>query len=430
MELVIKGYKFLSPSFNSLLKRKLRFIQTLADNCEEKIIVKPDLDFKYLCSPENTLEIKNTIHNRKAVANIEKVIQLHQDFQHCDCNDRRKKIEVDLFNEALKIPNKSHPIVKKLNGEPKVLRIINKPKDFLFTPLPFEQLTKKLNFIKTEGLTNLTGPRSYYLIESLSELEEALIQYTINHLLKREFLLVSVPDLLPRTVIEYCGMDTRGERTQVYSLDEECGRDICLSGTAEMGIAHLLQGKKFNRSKLPIKFASVSRCFRAEISKISIEKGIYRVHQFTKVEMFGLTKDTESSELLEEFCHIQETLFSALGLYLRILDMPECELGSQAYRKFDIEGFMPGKKFWGELSSASNCTDFQTRRLGIQCEDGTYPHTINGTACAIPRLMIAILETNQRKDGSIEVPKNLIPYLGYETIYKSKIPPLSSFKIK
>ncbi|MEQ2197862.1 seryl-tRNA synthetase, partial [Xenoophorus captivus] len=149
------------------------------------------------------------------------------------------------------------------------------------------------------------------------------------------------------------------------------------------------------------------------------------------VEMFGVTADEmgeESSQLLEEFVSLQKEMFSALELHYRVLDMPTQELGPPAYRKYDIEAWMPGRNCYGEISSASNCTDYQSRRLNIlyEREDGSlqYAHTVNATACAIPRMIISILETHQTKDGSVHVPQVLQPYLGLEVIEKPKYTPL------
>lgn len=141
-----------------------------------------------------------------------------------------------------------------------------------------------------------------------------------------------------------------------------------------------------------------------------------RVHQFTKVEMFGVTSPDviASDSLLEEFVSIQKELFSGLGLHYQLLDMPLHELGRPAYRKFDIEAWMPGRKMYGEISSASNCTDYQSRRLNIQTVDSTgsqkFVHTINGTACAVPRTLIALLEMNQQSNGDVVIPACLQPY--------------------
>lgn len=135
--------------------------------------------------------------------------------------------------------------------------------------------------------------------------------------------------------------------------------------------------------------------------------------------MFGLSLPEKSDELLEEFCAFEEEQFSSLGLYLQVLDMPLHELGAQAYRKYDIEAWLPGKNIWGEISSCSNCTDYQSRRLNIKC-NGKHVHTVNGTACAVPRMAIALLETHQRKDGTINVPAPLQPFMKGQTVIDTK----------
>lgn len=241
-------------------------------------------------------------------------------------------------------------------------------------------------------------------------------------MLKRKFELVAVPDILSEGVIESCGMSTSGERTQVYRLSPS---NLCLSGTSEMALAGMFAGKIVDKSELPIRLSAVSRCFRAETSGLHEEKGIYRVHQFTKVEMFSVCSPEQSTDLLEEFRSIEVDLFNSLGLHFKLLDMPPSELGAPAYRKYDIEAWLPGRKMWGEISSCSNCTDYQSRRLGVKIrnhsEKDYFAHTVNGTAAAIPRMLIAILESFQNDDGTINIPVELRKYMmGQEKITKRK----------
>lgn len=191
-----------------------------------------------------------------------------------------------------------------------------------------------------------------------------------------------------------------------------------------MALAGYFAGTKLKADKLPVKVTAVSRCFRAETSALQEEKGIYRVHQFTKVEMFSVCRPTESNALLEEFREIETNLFKNLGLHFKLLDMPPHELGSPAYRKYDIEAWMPGRKMWGEISSCSNCTDYQSRRLNIKVDDtDEFAHTVNGTACAVPRMLIAIIETFQREDGTISIPEPLKKFMKIEKIVKRKVLP-------
>jgi seryl-tRNA synthetase len=221
-------------------------------------------------------------------------------------------------------------------------------------------------------------------------------------------------------VIESCGMTVDGHRNQVYKVKDS---DLCLSGTSEMALAGYFANKSFESLRTPKKVTAVSRCFRAETSGLQEEKGIYRVHQFTKVEMFSVCQPKDSEAVLNEFLELQIHLFQQLGLHFKVLDMPPSELGAPAYRKYDIETWMPGRKIWGEISSSSNCTDYQARRLNITCgEDGGYAHTVNGTACAVPRMLIALIESFQdAESGCIHIPRPLQKYMmGKTKIAKSK----------
>ncbi|KAH8381779.1 hypothetical protein KR009_000176 [Drosophila setifemur] len=327
-----------------------------------------------------------------------------------------------LQEELDQLPNSTHPRLQDYGEEPRVLAKYEHrklPPETTFKE--FSELARALNLYRMDHLGNYTGHKSYYLMGHLAMLEQAIIQYALQAVTAHGFKLISVPDILPKEVIESCGMRTEGERTQVYKLDT----GECLSGTSEMALAGFFAGKLLAEEQLPLKVTAVSRCYRAETSGLQEEKGIYRVHQFTKVEMFAICMAEQSEAELEEFKNIEVNLFRQLGLNFRLLDMPPCELGAPAYQKYDIEAWMPGRQMWGELSSCSNCTDYQTRRLGIKyrrSSDGQilHAHTINGTATAIPRLLIALLETYQSGD-TIEIPFVLRPFMdGQELIARNK----------
>lgn len=229
-----------------------------------------------------------------------------------------------------------------------------------------------------------------------------MIQYATDCLKKEGFELISVPDILPAEVIEGCGMKTTAVSTQVYRLQSDLNEfeehDLCLSGTSEMALGGYFSGKTLQLKNLPRKTMAVSRCFRAEAGDGTRDKNLYRVHQFTKVEMFTVCHPDKSEEMLEYFRNIEIQLFKNLGLCFKVYDMPIHELGATAYRKYDIEAWMPSRESYGEISSTSNCTDYQSKRLNIYIDDGEkkiHAHTVNGTACAIPRMIIAILEQFQ-----------------------------------
>lgn len=324
-----------------------------------------------------------------------------------------------------------HPNTQHIDGDFEVLKTVGQKPVFNFKQLPLNMLKKVRHCLKTDNLTNFCGDRSYYFLGPLAKIEHALVQYTLVKLIKKGFKLVSVPDILPDELIKRCGMDTVGERNQVFSLNNDYyGDKWCLSGTSEMALAGFLMNKNIPKDKLPVKLCSVSRCYRAEVSGIAEEKGIYRVHQFTKVEMFGVCLPEESENMTLYFRNIQEELFQSLGLHYRVLDMAKHELGNQAYRKYDIEAWMPGRNKFGEISSCSDCTNYQSLRLGIH-SDNICLHTVNGTACAVPRLIIALAETHQTADGSLELPEELNAYIPRQNLFKiqSNFPKFSSIQV-
>jgi len=285
----------------------------------------------------------------------------------------------------------------------------------------FEDIGRLLSGVRLSNLTLFSGDRTYYLTGCLAELEQALIRWTVDQLISCGFSLLSVPDLLHPSIISACGMHVDGERTQIYQLDPIYG-DVALSGTAEMALGGFLIGKTFHSSELPRKICAVSRCYRAETGRQGEEKGLYRVHQFTKVEMFCVTEGIleKSQAALAEIHQLERSLFSKLGLAYRVLDMCADELGDPAAEKYDIEAWLPGREMWGEISSCSNCTDYQTRRLSVHQEDGSFCHTVNGTACAIPRMIIAICEQMQLENGNVIIPDVLRQYMRGQEIMEAK----------
>ncbi|KAM3965258.1 seryl-tRNA synthetase, mitochondrial [Aphomia sociella] len=401
-------------------------------------VVIPDIDVDYYCNSRNTADIRKNINIRKGIGDIDRVLALYNQLTSISKSDSsHESLNRVLLKELSLLPNKTHPLVQKYDESPKIIQELNHKIDFgSHAPLEFSDITRRLNLMRTDKLGHTCGHKSYYFLGELAELEEALIKYTITTLLDNNFHLVSVPDVLPRYVLESCGMSVNSDRTQIYSLDaNHHGPDMFLSGTAEMSLASLLMNSVHAASDLPLKLAAVSRCYRAETSNIIEERGIYRVHQFTKVEMFAVTTPEQSEDMLEYLLKLQQQLFIPLGFHMKVLDMPPHELGAPAYRKYDIEAWMPGRNSYGEISSCSNCTDYQSRRLHIKYTDNNmknYVHTLNGTACAVPRILIALLETHQDPKGKINIPRILQPYMnGKKYISKNtNVPELKLMKIK
>lgn len=343
------------------------------------------------------------------------------------------ELEEEFYSRALKLPNSTHHEVPHGDeSQARVLELVGQKREFDFTPKGHVELGEQLGLIRQRHLSHVSGHRSYYLRGAGARLQMALQNFTLDKLLKRGFIPLTVPDLLKAAVFEGCGMQPHAHRSQVYSLDQSRFPDLSLAGTGEVGIAGFFMDHAVNWRDLPVRTVCCSTCYRAETDTGRETWGLYRVHHFNKVEMFGVTADEsgqESADMLQEFVSIQKELFSDLELHFRVLDMPTQELGLPAHRKFDIEAWMPGRNSYGEISSGSNCTDYQSRRLNIvyEREDGAlrYAHTVNATACAIPRMIISILETHQTKDGTVRVPRPLQPYFGSEVIDK---PSYSSLK--
>ncbi|KAF9102894.1 seryl-tRNA synthetase [Mortierella sp. GBA35] len=312
-------------------------------------------------------------------------------------------------------------------------------------------LSKKLDLVDFESATAVTGSRWYYLKNEAALLELALVQFATQRAVKAGYMPVITPDVVRPEVVQACGFQPRDEASQTYWVSTVAPGSnraatvegahhhqhsaLCLVATAEIALAGMNLNRVIEESQLPIKMAGFGRAFRAEAGSRGAEvKGLYRVHQFSKVELFVLSKADpgESDRILEDIRKFQEDIFEELGLCYRVLDMPTEELGASAYKKYDIEAWMPGRNGWGEISSTSNCTDYQARRLNIRYRTNKvisaagagastgasnsvisteFVHTLNGTAMAIPRIIVALLETYQQPDGSVRLPECLWPFM-------------------
>ncbi|CAO2626169.1 Serine--tRNA ligase, mitochondrial [Lemmus lemmus] len=336
---------------------------------------------------------------------------------------RETQLEEQLYLQALRLPNQTHPDTPVGDeSQARVLRVVGDKPVFSFRPRGHLEIGEKLDIIRQKRLSHVSGHRSYYLRGAGALLQHGLVNFTLSKLISRGFTPMTVPDLLRGAVFEGCGMTPNASPSQIYNIDPSRFEDLNLAGTAEVGLAGYFMDHAVAFRDLPVRMVCASTCYRAETDTGKEPWGLYRVHHFTKVEMFGVTAPglEQSSQLLDEFLSLQVEILTELGLHFRVLDMPTQELGLPAYRKFDIEAWMPGRGRYGEVTSASNCTDFQSRRLYIMFETETgelqFAHTVNATACAVPRVLIALLESNQQKDGSVLVPAVLQPYLGTDRI--------------
>eukprot|EP00268_Persea_americana_P013214 TRINITY_DN15762_c0_g1_i1.p1 TRINITY_DN15762_c0_g1~~TRINITY_DN15762_c0_g1_i1.p1 ORF type:complete len:535 (-),score=118.62 TRINITY_DN15762_c0_g1_i1:185-1789(-) len=335
-----------------------------------------------------------------------------------------------LQEEAQCIPNISHPDVPIGGEDCSALRkMVGSPREFKFPVKDHVQLGKELDLLDFDAAAEVSGSKFCYLKNEAVLLEMGLINWAFSEVMKRDFTPLITPEIVRSSVVEKCGFQPRGQNTQVYSIE---GSDQCLIGTAEIPVGGIHMGSILSDSALPLKYVAYSHCFRTEAGAAgTATRGLYRVHQFSKVEMFIICRPEDSNMYHEELIGIEEELFSSLGLHFKTLDMASGDLGAPAYRKFDVEAWMPGLGRYGEISSASNCTDYQSRRLGIryrplQTDPSStsskmgksnigptqFVHTLNATACAVPRMIVCLLENFQQEDGSVIVPEALRPFMG------------------
>ena len=329
-------------------------------------------------------------------------------------------VEGGLREEMLKIPNMTHPDapIGKDDTENVEIRREGEIPTFGFEPKDHVELGVLSGTIDFEAGTKVAGSKFYFLRGDAVLLELGLVRYALDNLIERGYEPTITPDLARDEVLVGTGFIPRGPETQIYSIEDS---DLSLIATAEITLAGSLAGEILNEDRLPIRLAGLSHCFRTEAgSHGRASRGLYRVHQFTKVEMFAFTTPEQSEAMHEEMLGIEEEIFQGLGLPYRVVEICTGDLGGAAYRKFDLEAWMPGRDAYGEVTSTSNTTDYQARRLQIRYrKNGGRPHllyTLNGTAIAVSRALIPILENYQQEDGSIQIPEALIPYVGKKVL--------------
>ncbi|MEZ5942790.1 MAG: serine--tRNA ligase [Planctomycetaceae bacterium] len=338
---------------------------------------------------------------------------------------RLKAVEDEVADLQGQVPNMTHPEAPiGSEAEFTIVREWGEKPSFEFKPLDHVEIAAKLDIIDFEAGSRVAGHGFYYLKNEAVLLELALVQYAVQKVMSRGFTLFTTPDLARDEVLQGIGFLPRGPEAQIYSVENS---DLSLVATAEITLGGMLKDQVVDVETLPLKVAGISHCFRTEAGAHGkATRGIYRVHQFTKVEMFAFTgPSSEDSEAVhKEIVSLEEEIFQGLGIPYRVIDTPTGDLGGPAYRKFDLEAWMPGRGEngeYGEVTSASNCTDYQARRLKIRCRSkeskGTqFVQTLNGTAISVARAMIAVLENNQQADGSVVVPEALRPWVGKDVI--------------
>ena len=329
---------------------------------------------------------------------------------------KRAEIEAQVNAMAMQLSNVLDPDAP-IGGEADfvVIEHVGTPRDFTkdgFEPKDHVELGKLLGAIDTERGAKVAGSRSYYLTGMGALLEFALVNYAISSATKSGFTPVIPPVLVNPAAMEGTGFLGQAAEN-VYHLERD---DVYLVGTSEVPLAAMHMDEILPAEKLPLRYAGYSTCFRREAGTYGKDtRGIIRVHQFDKVEMFSFCKPEEAKEEHKRLLQWEKEFLNAMEIPYRVIDVASGDLGSSANRKFDIEAWIPTQGTYREVTSTSNCTEFQARRLNIRYKDsdGTKAiATLNGTLVAIPRMIVAILENHQNADGSVNVPKALQPFLG------------------
>jgi seryl-tRNA synthetase len=346
-----------------------------------------------------------------------------------------RRVEAELHAALLTIPNRTHPDapIGSTPADNKEIKKWGEPRRFDFVAKDHVTLAEALDLVDFEAGASVTGQKFYFLKNEAALLEIALVHFAMQKLVARGYTPVITPDLARVEVLEGIGFmprDPNPETRQVYTVADT---DLCLIATAEITLGGMLRDKILDETKLPQRYVGLSHCFRTEAGAPGRDtKGLYRVHQFTKVEMFAFCTPEQSEAIHLEILAIEEEIFQGLGLPYHVLDTCTGDLGGPAYRKYDLEAWMPcrgeidpatkrPKGEYGEVTSTSNCTDFQARRLNIRAkaagQKGTrFVHTLNGTAVAVTRALVAILENYQQADGSVVIPEVLRPWVGKDSI--------------
>ncbi len=398
-----------------LVKKKIAtkgYDPSMVDN-----FIVADLEYrKLLAESEDLRKRRNEISITDA--NREEAKQIKIALQGLEGTLKEKEEQVSrLLNGIPNLPFDDVPIGETENDN-KVLKTFGTKPSFAFKPKTHFELGKALGLLNFEAGAKVTGSQFYFLLGDIVFLEFALVEYAFRLLAKEGFVPIITPDLAKSRYYLGTGYIPKGDEAQIYTIE---GEDLGLIATAEVTIAGLYADEIIPEEKLPLKYIGYSHAFRQEAGAYGkYSNGLYRVHQFTKAEMFVYCLPEESEALHSYLLGLEEKIYQGLGIAYRVLEMCTGDLGAIAAKKYDIEAWMPGRNDYGEVTSTSNCTDYQARNLKIRVrrKNGKieYLHMLNGTAIAISRTLIAILENYQQEDGTIVVPEVLRAYMGKDKI--------------
>ena len=395
-------------------KEKIKWVDDLLDK---------DKEYRELLQKNQELRCKRNViteeinklkkEGKDISSKIKEVKELPDKIKESD--ERIKELQDKIYYYLMRLPNilhKSVPVGKDENDNKEVKKWGEKPK------LDFElrthgELIEDLGLANFEDAVKVSGKGFYYLLGDLALMELALQRFAVEVLVKKGYTLVEPPLMLRRKPYEGV-TDLADFEKMMYKVEGE-NEDLYLIATSEHPIGAMMMNKLLDEKELPLKFCGISSCFRKEIGSHGIdEKGLFRVHQFNKIEQFIFCKPEDSWKFHEELIGNAEALFQKLKLPYRVVRICTGDIGIVAAKKYDLEAWMPREKAYKEVVSCSNCTSYQAVRLNIKykkTEEKEYIHTLNSTAIATGRALRAIIENYQQKDGSIKVPAVLVPYM-------------------
>jgi len=402
---------------------KLKLLKNLVANDKKmRIIIKTVEKLKHernlvsreIAKAKDNAEKKNRIKHMRSIGS-----------QITELDAKRSEMEKGNRTLLLQIPNLLHESVPfgKDDEENKQIRSWGKPPKFSFKPKNHLEILEGLDLIDSERAAKVAGHGFFYYKGGLAMLDFALMKYTIDFMVKRGYTLIQPPFMLKRKPYEgVTDMASFGD--VLYKIE---GEDLHMIATSEHPMAALYMDEVIEKASLPIRFVGISPCFRKEVgSHGKYTKGLFRMHQFNKIEQFIFCLPEDSWKLHEELQKNAEDLYQSLGLPYRVMNVCTGDIGDIAAKKYDTDLWMSDGKY-REAGSNSNCTDYQARRLNIKYreKEGSPPagfvHTLNNTAIATSRTMLAILEVYQQKDGTVKIPKVLQPYMnGQKDLKKNK----------
>lgn len=326
--------------------------------------------------------------------------------------------EAAFDEQYLRVPNLPHPDAPDgQEGDGVVLRTVGQRPIFDFEPSDHVDLLEPAGALDVERAAKVSGSRFFYLMGEAVGLEFALVRYALDIAQRHGHVPVLPPVLVRREAMVGTGFLPADEQ-QLYRTDDR--DDLYLTGTAEVTLAGMHMDEILD--DVPLRYVGFSPCFRREAGTYGKDmRGMFRVHQFDKVELFSFVDGADAEAEHERLLAIEEEIFGGLELHYQVVDIPVGDLGASATRKYDIEAWMVGQQAYREVTSTSNTTDYQARRLDtrVRADDGTeFVHTLNGTALALPRTIMAVVETHQQADGSVHVPAALQPYVGNDTLFE------------